>query len=103
MEQGTLQASAAAELAKLDDPREQSAIAEAVEGQGLARNEVVELVKSIKARRPSPAAKPEPVTLDVGPCTVQIKWRKKAGPNGGDQSTEEGDQGLAGTGREQAA
>ena len=76
VERGSLQPSAAAEIAKLRSVADQVAVAEAVEVQGLARDEVAELVKAVRARRPAPKAKPDPVTVDLGPCTVQIRWKK---------------------------
>jgi ParB family chromosome partitioning protein len=76
VERGVLAPSAAAEIAKLATPEDQAAVAEAVEGQGLGRDEVAELVKAVRARRPAPGAKPEPVTIDLGVCTVQVRWKK---------------------------
>jgi ParB family transcriptional regulator, chromosome partitioning protein len=70
-----LAASAAAEIAKL--PREdQAPVAAVVEEQKLGRDEVVEVVKAVRAKRTPPAPKPEPVTVDLGACTVQVKWKK---------------------------
>ncbi len=76
VEQGGLPPSVAAEIAKLERPEDQVAVASAVEEQGLARDEVAELVKAVRARRPAPQAKPEPITIDLGPCTVQVRWKR---------------------------
>ena len=51
-------------------------MAAAVVEQGLGRDEVAEVVKAVRARRPVPASRPEPVTVDLGACTVQVKWKR---------------------------
>ncbi|HEU5116713.1 MAG TPA: ParB/RepB/Spo0J family partition protein [Isosphaeraceae bacterium] len=80
VEEGLLAASAAAEIARLPDLGSQEAVAATVVEQGLNRGEVEDLVKAVRARRPSPVAKPEPVAVDLGDgCTVQVRWRR---PNG---------------------
>jgi ParB family transcriptional regulator, chromosome partitioning protein len=39
-----------------------------------------ELVKAVRAKRPAPSPKPDPVTLDLGDgCTVQVRWKKANG------------------------
>lgn len=76
VEDGALPPSAAAEIAKIERPEDQVAIATAVEEQGLGRDEVAELVKAVRARRPAPQAKSEPITVDLGTCTVQVRWKK---------------------------
>ena len=79
VEQGGLSPSAAAEIAKLESPADQVAVAEAVAAQNLARDEVAAIVRTVKARK-APAPRPDPVDLDLGDgCTVQVRW-KKAGP-----------------------
>jgi ParB family chromosome partitioning protein len=76
VEQGGLSPAAAYEVSKLADPREQAEMAaEAVAGK-LTRSEVQAAVKAVKARRPAPAARPEPVTIDLGECVVSVKWKK---------------------------
>ena len=75
VEAGALAPTVAAELAKIDGDLI-SEVAEAVVSEGLKRSEVTELVQAVKARRPAPARKPEPVTLDLGDCTVTVRWKK---------------------------
>jgi ParB family chromosome partitioning protein len=78
VEGGALAPTVAAELARIDDPRLVAEVAEAVVSEGLRRSEVSELVQAVRARRPAPARdrKPEPVTIDLGYCSVTIRWRK---------------------------
>lgn len=76
VEQGRLVPSAGAEIAKLPRPEDQVAVAAAAEEQGLGRDEVAAVVQAIRARKRNPAAKPAPVTVDLGACTVQVKWKK---------------------------
>ncbi len=71
VEQGAL-APTGAELARLE-PELQAEAAQAVVEQKLNRGEVSELVQAIRAKRPAPAARPEPVTLDLEDgCTVRV-------------------------------
>jgi hypothetical protein len=56
-------------------------VAEAAAGGKLTRNEAAELVKAVRAKRPVPAAKRDPVAFQIGECVVTVKW-KKAGPTG---------------------
>jgi ParB family transcriptional regulator, chromosome partitioning protein len=77
---GTLAVRSAAEIARLDGPEIQERVARAAEEGGLKRDEVAELVQAVKARRPAPAARPEPVAYDLGDGTVKVTWRK-AGPS----------------------
>jgi ParB family chromosome partitioning protein len=80
VERGALAPSTAAEIAKLPDPETQAAVAEAAVGSGLKRAEVAAVVQAVKAKRPTPAARPEPVTLDIGDgMTVTVRWRKATG------------------------
>lgn len=81
VEQGQLAPSSGAEIARLDSAEDQVAVAEAASEQGLGRDEVRELVQAVKARRKPPAPKPDPVTLDLGACTVQVRWKKADGPD----------------------
>jgi len=76
VEGGELAATVAAELSKIDDPTIQAEVAEAVVAEGLTRNEVTELVQAVKARRPAPSRRPEPVTVDLGDCSVTVRWKK---------------------------
>jgi ParB family chromosome partitioning protein len=81
VEQGALAPSAAAELARLEPELRQEAAQAVVEG-GLRRDEVSELVSAIRARRPAPATRPAPLTVEVEPgVTVTIKWKKPGGPD----------------------
>lgn len=80
VERGDLAPSAAAEIARLSDPAEQGAVAAAVVEQGLSRAEVADVVRAVRARRPAPPPRPDPVTLDLGDgLTVVVKWRKANG------------------------
>jgi ParB family chromosome partitioning protein len=80
VEQGALAPSVAAEITKLPDPEDRAVVAAAAVAQKLTRTEVDELVKAVRAKRPIPLPRPDPVTLDLGDgCTVQVRWRK---PNG---------------------
>ena len=44
--------------------------------EGLTRTEVTELVQAVKARRPPPTRRPDPVTVDLGDCSVTVRWKK---------------------------
>jgi ParB family chromosome partitioning protein len=79
VEQGGLPPATAYEIGKLEDPAAQAIMAEAAVEQKLTRSEVLEAVKAVRARRPAAAARPEPVTIDLGDGVVSVKW-KKAGP-----------------------
>lgn len=76
VEGGELAATVAAELTKLPDPVLQAEVAQAVVAEGLTRAEVTELVQAVKSRRPTPSRRPEPVAVDLGDCTVTIRWKK---------------------------
>jgi ParB family transcriptional regulator, chromosome partitioning protein len=77
VEQGTLAPRTAYEIGRLDNPAAQVAVAQAAVQDGLTRAEVTEVVQAVKARRPVPAPRPEPVVLDGGDgVTVIVKWRK---------------------------
>jgi ParB family chromosome partitioning protein len=76
VEGGELGATVAAELTKLEDPAVQEEVAEAVVAEGLTRSEVTELIHAVKARRPAPARRPEPMTIDLGDCAVTVRWKK---------------------------
>lgn len=79
VEQGALAPATAYEVSKVEDPTLQVEVAIAAVDEGMKRSEVVELVQAVKARRPVPAFRPEPVTFDLGDCTVTVRW-KKASP-----------------------
>jgi ParB family chromosome partitioning protein len=82
VEQGRMPASVAYEVGKIEDPALQVQVAQAAVQEGLTRCEVTELVQAVKAKRPMPATRPEPVTFDLGDgITVTIRWRK-AGTTG---------------------
>ena len=76
VEGGELAATVAAELTKLPDATLQAEVAQAVIAEGLTRTEVTELVQAVKARRPTPTRRPDPVTVDLGDCTVTVRWKK---------------------------
>jgi ParB family chromosome partitioning protein len=80
VEQGALSPGTAYEVSKLDGAEAQVAVATQVVDQHLTRAEVAEVVKAVRARRPSPAARPEPVELDLGDgIIVVVKYRKASG------------------------
>ncbi len=76
VEEGELAATVAAELTKLPDAATQAEVAQAVVAEGLTRTEVTELVQAVKARRPAPSRRPEPITIDLGDCSVTVRWKK---------------------------
>jgi ParB family transcriptional regulator, chromosome partitioning protein len=77
VEQGDLSPTTAYEVGKLADPAMQAEVAQATISEGLTRNEVVELVQAVKAKRPAPATRPEPATFDLGDgIVVTVKWKK---------------------------
>jgi ParB family transcriptional regulator, chromosome partitioning protein len=76
VEEGELAATVAAELTKLPDPALQAEVAQAVIAEGLTRTEVTELVQAVRARRPTPTRRPDPVTVDLGDCTITVRWKK---------------------------
>jgi ParB family chromosome partitioning protein len=79
VEQGALAPTTAVEIAKLPEADREAVAQAAVEG-GLRRAEVGELVSAIRAKRPAPAARREPVTIDLGDGTVvRVSWRKANG------------------------
>jgi ParB family chromosome partitioning protein len=80
VEQGILAPHTAYEVSRLDTSELQAEVAQAVVEQGLKRSEVSELVTAIRAKRPAPVARPEPVTLEVEPgVVVKITWKKAGG------------------------
>jgi ParB family chromosome partitioning protein len=76
VEEGKLAATVAAELTKIPDAELQAEVAQAVVAEGLTRTEVAELVQAVKAKRPTPARRPEPLTMDLGDCTVTVRWKR---------------------------
>ena len=79
---GELAPSAAYEVGKIADPAIQAEVAAAAVAGKLSRSEVAEVVQAVRARRPAPQTRPEPVTLDLGDgVTVTVRW-KRAGPVG---------------------
>jgi ParB family chromosome partitioning protein len=80
VERGALAPHTAYEVSKLETAEEQAMVATAAVDKGLTRGEVDELVKAVRARRPAPSARPEPITMDLGDgCIVVVKWRKAGG------------------------
>jgi ParB family transcriptional regulator, chromosome partitioning protein len=74
---GKLPASVAYEVSRLDDPEQQIALAEAVVEHGLRRTEVAQAVQAVKANRPTPARRPEPVEVDLGDgVKVRVTWSR---------------------------
>jgi ParB family transcriptional regulator, chromosome partitioning protein len=77
VEQGTLAPSAAYEVGKLPDPALQAEVARAAVVEGLTRSEVSELVQAVKARRPAPSPRPDPIAFDLGDgITVTVRWKR---------------------------
>jgi ParB family transcriptional regulator, chromosome partitioning protein len=77
VERGALAPNTAYEVSQLADPEAQAALAEAVVEQKLTRAEVAQAVQAVKARRPTPAARPAPVDLDLGDgVAIRITYRK---------------------------
>ncbi len=79
VEAGALAATVAHEIARVPGSKAQEEVAQVVLDQKLTRSEVEDLVRAVRSKRPSPASKPEPITLDVGEGTVTIRWRKASG------------------------
>lgn len=77
---GELAPSVAYEISKLPDAVSQTEVAQAVVDGGMTRAEVSEVIRAVRAKRPAPAAKPEPITLDVGGVSVTVKWKRADGP-----------------------
>ena len=74
---GTLAVRSAAEIARLPEPELQAQVAAAAVADGLRRDEVVELVRAVKAKRPTPMARPAPVVVDLGDGTVvRVTWTR---------------------------
>jgi ParB family transcriptional regulator, chromosome partitioning protein len=79
VELGGLAASTAYEVSKLPDAETQAEVAHAAVEQQLTRSEVAEVVKAVRAKRPAPILRPDPVSYDLGDCTVTVKWKKGGG------------------------
>lgn len=80
VEQGALAPATAYEIGKLPEPAMQAEVARAAVSEGLKRSEVAELVQAVKARRPSPSSRPEPLMLELGDgLSLTIRWKKANG------------------------
>ena len=80
VDSGALAVRSAAEIARLPDAETQARVAQAAVQEELKREEVAELVRAVRARRPVPAARPDPVEFEVGDGTlVVVKWKKATG------------------------
>jgi ParB family chromosome partitioning protein len=80
VEQGALAPSTAVEIAKIPDPEGQRVVAGEAIASGLSRSEVAAVVQAVRARRPAPQVRPDPISLDLGDgMTVTIRWRKATG------------------------
>jgi ParB family chromosome partitioning protein len=80
VEQGALAPATAYEIGKLPEPTMQAEVARAAVQEGLKRSEVAELVQAVKARRPAPATRPDPVIFDLGDgLSITIRWKKANG------------------------
>ena len=77
VDRGELAASVAYEVSKLPDHEQQLELATAAVADKLTRSEVTEAVRAVRARRPAPEARPEPVEVEVEPgVTVLVRYRK---------------------------
>jgi ParB family chromosome partitioning protein len=77
IDRGELAASVAYEVSKLPHPEQQLELARAAVTEKLTRSEVAEAVKAVRARRPPPEARPDPVEIEVEPgILVVIRYRK---------------------------
>jgi ParB family chromosome partitioning protein len=82
VEQGAIAPHTAYEVSKLESAELQAEVAQVVIDQGLTRSEVADVVAAVRAKRPAPAARPDPVTVDLGDgCSVTIRWKKGGGPS----------------------
>ena len=80
VEQGALAPGTAYEVGKIEGPAAQVAVAARIVDQGLTRAEAAEVVKAVKARRPGPDARPDPIEIDLGDgIVVVVKYRKPSG------------------------
>ena len=77
VDRGALAASVAYEVSKLPDDGQRIELAEAAVAEKLTRSEVADAVKAVRARRPAPDARPEPVEVEVEPGVhVVIRYRR---------------------------
>ena len=76
VEQGALAPSVAYEVARLETHEAQAAMAEMAAVEKLTRDEVALAVRAVKANRPPPQGRPDPVTVDLEIATVTVKWKK---------------------------
>jgi ParB family chromosome partitioning protein len=76
VEQGGLAVTVAHELAKLPSAPEQAELAKAVVDQGLTRAEVSEVIRAVRAKRPAPPSRLDPVTIALGGCSITVKWKR---------------------------
>jgi ParB family chromosome partitioning protein len=74
--EGNLSPATAYEVSKLPDPGTQAEVARAVVEDGLTRGEVAEVVRAVRAKRPNPTRRPDPVVVDLGDCTVTVRWKR---------------------------
>jgi ParB family transcriptional regulator, chromosome partitioning protein len=76
VESGEISPRAAAEIATLERPEDQRAVAELAVSGSLTRDQVADVVKARKAGRGAADHRPDPVTLDLGDCQVVVRWKK---------------------------
>jgi ParB family chromosome partitioning protein len=77
VDRGELAASVAYEVSKLPDDEQRLELAKAAVAEKLTRSEVAEAVKAVRARRPTPEARPDPVEVEVEPGVhVVVRYRK---------------------------
>jgi ParB family chromosome partitioning protein len=75
VERGDLPPATAYEIAKADRDTQEELARSAVD-DGLTRSEVAEVVQAVRARRPTPARRPDPVIVDLADCVVTVRWKR---------------------------
>jgi ParB family chromosome partitioning protein len=77
VDRGELAPSVAYEVSKLTDNEQRLELAKVAVAEKLTRSEVAEAVKAVRARRPVPETRPEPVEIEVEPGVhVFVRYRK---------------------------
>lgn len=80
VEAGHLAPATAYEIGKLPEPL-RAEVAQAAVSEGLKRSEVADLVQAVKAKRPAPTPRPDPISFDLGSVVVKVIWKKADGPD----------------------
>ncbi|MBV8609900.1 MAG: ParB/RepB/Spo0J family partition protein [Singulisphaera sp.] len=74
--EGDLPPATAYEISKVEDRDAQEELARAIVDEKLTRSEVAEVVRSVRARRPAPSRRPDPVVVDLGDITITVRWKR---------------------------